>query len=138
MTTGLQRSTQQRSVAVANWTVAVYRKLDGSQSSFQSYDSVRPVTPTLHIATFYVQLQQQSNSSSPSRSDVLHFRYNFQKNNNNVYTTPFTVTPLNNFNLTPETAQSSTAQLNSNQNMNTSSAVSSKFYNYDQAVVRKF
>jgi len=103
---------------VSNWSVALYRKAEYDPSQSQ------PV-----YGSFYIQLQQQASSSSPSRSDVLYLRYQSQQQNNSVnsYTFPFTISQLSDSKLSPDTAPvSSTA------------GTATRFYNAEQQTIRKF
>ncbi|CAF0837615.1 unnamed protein product [Rotaria sordida] len=90
---------------VANWSVALYRKAEPILPLNPSDVSQTPA-PQQTNGSFYIQLQQQASSSSPSRSDVLYFRYQAQqqKNSANSYTLPFTISQLSNMNLSPDTA----------------------------------
>ncbi len=113
---------------VSNWSVALYRKAE----PIHSYDSSQLQSPQPVYGSFYIQLQQQANLSSPSRSDVLYLRYQAQqqKNSVNSYTLPFTINQLSDIKLSPDTVPlSSTAA---------TSAAASKFYNAEQQTVRKF
>ena len=105
---------------VSNWSVALYRKTEPIYSSY-SYDN-----PQQTRGSFYLQLQQQSNSSN-----VLYFRYQPQRQKNSVdsYTLPFTISQLDNVKLSPETASFSPTA---------ATVASSKFYDAEQQTVRKF
>ncbi|CAF0893092.1 unnamed protein product [Rotaria sp. Silwood1] len=99
------RTTIPPAAPVSNWSVALYRKAEPILPLNPSDVSQTPA-PQQTNGSFYVQLQQQASASSPSRSDVLYFRYQAQqqKNNANSYTLPFTISQLNNMNLSPDTA----------------------------------
>ncbi|UJR35353.1 hypothetical protein I4U23_028111 [Adineta vaga] len=111
---------------VSNWNVVLYRKTESAPSS-HSYD---PSQTT--YGSFYIQLQQQACSSSPSRSDVLCLRYQSQQQKNTLdsYALPFTVTQLTDVNLSPESVPLSSTLAAA------SSSASSRFYNSDQQSVR--
>jgi hypothetical protein len=112
---------------VSNWSVALYRKAE----PIHSHDSSQLQSPQQVYGSFYIQLQQQANPSSPSRSDVLYLRYQSQqqKNSVNSYTLPFTINQLSDIKLSPDTVPlSSTA----------ATSAASKFYNAEQQTVRKF
>jgi hypothetical protein len=127
--TGPTRPNLPSSTPVSNWNVALYRKADPVNSS-NSYDPSQSQIPQQVYGSFYLQLQHQANSSSPSRSDVLYIRYQSQQQKNTIdsYTLPFTITQLSDMKLSPDTAPlSSTA----------AGSASSRFYNADQQSVRK-
>ena len=109
---------------VTNWNVVLYRKAESTYPS-HSHDPSQAVS-----GSFYIQLQQQACSASPSRSDVLCLRYQFQHQKNTIdsYALPFTITQLSDVNLSPDSVPLSSTL---------SSATSSKFYNGDQQNVRK-
>lgn len=90
---------------VANWSVALYRKAEPILP-LNSSDASSTPTPQQTYGSFYVQLQVQANSSSPSRSDVLYFRYQaqLQRNSADAYTFPFTITQLHDIKLLSDTA----------------------------------
>jgi hypothetical protein len=116
------RPTLSSASPVSNWSVALYRKVESNHT----YDPSQSQTPTQVYGSFYIQLQQQANPSSPSRSDALYLRYQSQqqKNNVNSYTLPFTISQLSDVKLSPDTVPvSSTA---------------SRFYNAEQQTIRKF
>ena len=107
----LPRRTMPTAAPVSNWSVALYRKAEPILPLHPS-DVSPTATSQQTNASFYVQLQQQATSSSPSRSDILYFRYQAQRQQNspNSYSLPFTISQLNNMNLSPDTAPiSSTA-----------------------------
>ncbi|CAF0767139.1 unnamed protein product [Adineta ricciae] len=108
---------------VTNWNVVLYRKAESIHPS-HSHDPSQIVS-----GSFYIQLQQQACSTSPSRSDVLCLRYQSQHQKNTIdsYALPFTITQLSDVNLSPDSVPLSSTL---------SSATSSKFYNGDQQNVR--
>lgn len=96
---------------VSNWSVALYRKSEPIVP-LNTSDLSQNVAPQQINGSFYVQLQQQASPTSPTRSDVLYFRYQSQqqKNSANSYTFPFTISQLSNMNFSPDTVPiSSTA-----------------------------
>lgn len=99
------RTTLPPAAPVANWSVALYRKAEPILPLTQSDVSSTPA-PQQTFGSFYVQLQQQASSTSPSRSDVLYFRYQaqLQRNSADSYTLPFTITQLNDVKLSPDSA----------------------------------
>jgi len=115
--TGPARTTLPPAAPVANWSVALYRKVDPI-IPLSSLDT--PQTPTSQptYGSFYVQLQQQATSSSPSRSDVLYFRYQaqLQRNSADSYTLPFTISQLSDMKLSAETAPISATSLRTSNN----------------------
>jgi hypothetical protein len=117
------RTTLPAATPVSNWSVALYRRIEPN-----SYDQSQ--TPQQTYGSFYIQLQQQASSSSPSQSDVLCLRYQSQqqKNNVNSYTLPFTISQLSDIKWTPDTVPLSS----------TAGSASSRFYNAEQQLVRKF
>ena len=90
---------------VSNWSVALYRKAEPIIPLNASDASDTPA-PQQTNGSFYVQLQQQAASTSPSRSDVLYFRYQAQQQRNSAksYTLPFTVTQLSDMKLSADSA----------------------------------
>jgi hypothetical protein len=127
--TGPTRPNLPPSFPVSNWSVALYRKADPINSS-SAYDSSQSQIPPQVYGSFYIQLQQQAHSSSPSRTDVLYLRYQSQQQKNSIdsYTLPFTISQLSDIKLSPETVQlSSTA----------SASPASRFYNAEQQSMRK-
>ena len=93
--TGPARTILPPASPVANWSVALYRKAEPILPLNPSDVSPTPA-PQQTYGSFYIQLQQQACSSSPSRSDVLYFRYQAQLQENSVdnYTLPFTISQL--------------------------------------------
>jgi hypothetical protein len=127
--TGSTRTTLSPASPVLNWSVALYRKTE----PIHSYDPSQSPIPQQVYGSFYIQLQQQANPSSPSRSDVLYLRYQSQqqKNSVNSYTLPFTISQLSDSKLSPDTVPvSSTAP--------PTTTAASRFYNAEQQTVRKF
>ena len=90
---------------VSNWSVALYRKAEPI-IPLSSSDASETPAPQQTNGSFYVQLQQQATSTSPSRSDVLYFRYQAQQQRNSAksYTLPFTVTQLSDMKLSADSA----------------------------------
>ena len=105
---------------ISNWSVALYRKAE--------YDSFHSQNSQQVYGSFYIQLQQQASSSSPSRSDVLYLRYQPQRQNNNVdsYTFPFTIDQLSDCKLSPDNVPASST-----------AGTSTRFYNAEQQTIRK-
>jgi hypothetical protein len=103
--TGPARTTLPPAAPVANWSVALYRKAEPILPLNPS-DSSQIPAPQQTFGSFYVQLQQQATSTSPSRSDVLYFRYQaqLQKNSADSHVLPFTISQLSDMKLSPETA----------------------------------
>lgn len=125
--TGPTRPNLPPATPVSNWSVALYRKAE----PLHSHDSTQSQTPQQVYGSFYIQLQQQTCSSSPSPSDVLYLRYQSQQQRNSVncYTLPFTISQLSDVKLSPDTAPVSS----------TSSAMAAtRFYNVEQQAIRKF
>ena len=125
--TGPTRPTLPSASPVSNWSVALYRKAE----PLHSHDPVPSSLPQQVYGSFYIQLQQQANSSSPSPSDVLYLRYQSQQQRNSVnsYTLPFTISQLSDIKLSPDTVQvSSTA----------GTSAATRFYNVEQQAIRKF
>ena len=93
--TGPARTILPPASPVANWSVALYRKAEPILPLNPSDVSPTPA-PQQTYGSFYIQLQQQACSSSPSRSDVLYFRYQaqLQENSADNYTLPFTISQL--------------------------------------------
>ncbi|CAF0762456.1 unnamed protein product [Adineta ricciae] len=90
---------------VSNWSVALYRKAEPIVPLNPTDISQGPA-PQQVYGSFYVQLQQQACATSPSRSDVLYFRYRPQQQRNNAdsYVLPFTITQLSDMKLSAESA----------------------------------
>lgn len=112
---------------VSNWSVALYRKAEPSQS----HDSTQFQTAQQVSGSFYIQLQQQACSSSPSSSDVLYLRYQSQQQRNSVncYSLPFTISQLSDVKLSPDTAPVSSTSV---------AMTATRFYNVEQQAIRKF
>ncbi|CAF3513215.1 unnamed protein product [Adineta steineri] len=121
--TGPTRPTLPVASPVSKWNVILYRKAEPIQTS-HSYDS------TQIYGSFYIQLEHQASSSSPSRSDVLYLRYQSQQQKNTVdsYTLPFTISQVSNEDLSPDKVPLASSI--------SSSSTSSKFYNSEQQTVR--
>ncbi|UJR10528.1 hypothetical protein I4U23_014731 [Adineta vaga] len=114
---------------VSNWSVALYRKAEATVP-LNSTDISQGSIPQQIYGSFYVQLQQQACSTSPSRSDVLLFRYQQQQQRNTAdsYISPFTVSQLTDMKLSAETAplsSTTTATRPPNLDQQTSSSDSS-------------
>lgn len=126
-TTGSTRRIIPIETPVSNWNVYVYRKSEPI-SSFQSYDTSYVQAPQVGYVSFYIQLQQPTNSSS-SNSSVLYLRYlsQQQRSTHDSCTYPFTISVLDDTKLSPETAPS----------LSTTVPQSSRFYNVEQQTVRK-
>jgi hypothetical protein len=112
--TGPARTNLQPAAPVANWSVALYRKAEAILPLSPSDVSDTPA-PQQTYGSFYIQLQQQATSSSPSRSDVLHFRYQgqLQKNSADSYILPFTISQLSDMKLSADMAPIATTGLRS-------------------------
>jgi hypothetical protein len=119
------RTTLPPAAPVANWSVALYRRAEPILPLNPSDISQTPA-PQQTYGSFYVQLQQQANSSSPNRSDILYFRYQAQqqRNNANIYTNPFTISQLSDMKLSPDNVALS--------------STSSRYSNNEQQTGRKF
>jgi hypothetical protein len=89
---------------IANWSVALYRKAEPILP-VNPTDNSQTSVPQQTYGSFYVQLQQQASASSPSRSDVLYFRYQAQQQRNtaDAYTLPFTISQLSDMKLSADT-----------------------------------
>jgi hypothetical protein len=114
--TGTARTTLPTAAPVSNWSVALYRKAEPILPLNPSDVSQTPA-PQQTFGSFYVQLQQQACSSSPSRSDVLYFRYQaqLQRNTADSYTLPFTISQVNDVKLSAESAPISSTRSTSNE-----------------------
>ena len=90
---------------VSNWSVALYRKAEPIVP-LNPTDISQVPAPQQVYGSFYVQLQQQACATSPSRSDVLYFRYRPQQQRNNAdsYILPFTIAQLSDMKLSAESA----------------------------------
>ncbi|CAF1020786.1 unnamed protein product [Adineta steineri] len=90
---------------VSNWSVALYRKAEPILP-LNPVDVSQTPAPQQTYGSFYIQLQQQASSTSPSRSDVLYFRYQAQQQRNSAdsYTLPFTISQLSDMKLAADTA----------------------------------
>lgn len=110
--TGPVRITLPPAAPVSNWSVALYRKAEPILPLSSSDISATPA-PQQTYGSFYVQLQHQAASASPSRSDVLYFRYQaqLQKNSADAYIVPFTVCQLSDVKLSVDTAPLSTTSI---------------------------
>lgn len=99
------RTTLPAITPVSNWSVALYRKAEPILPLNPSDVSPTPA-PQQTYGSFYVQLQHQACSASPSRSDVLYFRYQaqLQRNTAESYTLPFTVSQLSDMKLSSDVA----------------------------------
>lgn len=125
--TGPTRPTLPPATPVSNWSVILYRKAEFLNSS----DSFSSQTSQQVYGSFYIQLQQQTCSSSPSSSDVLYLRYQSQQQRNSVdsYTLPFSISQLSDMKLSSDSVPvSSTA----------GAMASTRFYNVEQQTIRKF
>ncbi len=111
------RTTLPPSAPVANWSVALYRKAEPILPLNPSDISQTPA-PQQTYGSFYVQLQQQATSSSPSRSDVLYFRYQaqLQKNSADSYALPFTISQLSDIKLSPDAVPISSTSIRATSN----------------------
>ena len=108
------RATLPVQTPVSNWSVALYRKAEPAVTLNSSdIPGAAPVSPAI-IGSFYVQLQYQASSDSPSSSDVLYFRYQsqHQRNTADVYTLPFTVSQISDFKLAPDVVQLASTRTN--------------------------
>jgi len=99
---------------IANWSVALYRKAEPILP-LNPLDVSQTPAPQQTFGSFYVQLQQQASPSSPSRSDVLYFRYQAQQQRNSAdaYALPFTISQLSDMKLSADTAPITTTGLRS-------------------------
>jgi hypothetical protein len=124
------RSSLPSASPVSNWSVILYRKAEPIHSSY-SHDPSQTHSNQQIYGSFYIQLQQQASSLSPSRSDALYLRYqpHQQKNTVDSYTLPFTISQLSDVKLSPDTVPLATIA--------STSSASSKFYNAEQQTVRK-
>jgi hypothetical protein len=111
---GPARTTLPPTAPVSNWSVALYRKAEPILPLNPSDISQTPA-PQQTNGSFYVQLQHQACSSSPSRSDVLYFRYQaqVQRNTADSYTLPFTISQLSDMKIAPDTAPIASTSLRS-------------------------
>jgi hypothetical protein len=125
--TGSARTTLPPAVPVANWSVALYRKAEPILPLNPSDISQTPA-PQQTYGSFYVQLQQQATSSSPSRSDVLYFRYQaqLQKNSADSHVLPFTICQLSDMKLSPELVPISTTSVRATNNEQNSGRIFEK------------
>ena len=109
------RTTLPPAAPVSNWSVALYRKAEPIlPSAIPDAAQAANTQPTL--GSFYVQLQQQASASSPSRSDVLYFRYQSQqqRNNINAYALPLTVSQVTDAKLASDSAPLATTSRHPN------------------------
>jgi hypothetical protein len=115
--TGPARANLPPAAPVANWSVALYRKEEPILPLNPSDTSQTPASQQTN-GSFYVQLQQQATSTSPSRSDVLYFRYQgqLQKNTADAHVLPLTVCQLSDVKLAPESVPISSTSMRSEQN----------------------
>jgi len=115
--TNSARKTLPIAAPVSNWSVALYRKAEPIVPLNYSDASPTPA-PQQTYGSFYVQLQNQACSTSPSRSDILYFRYQsqLQKNNADSYALPFTVCQLNDIKLSTDTAPLATTSVRATNN----------------------
>jgi len=115
--TGPTRATLPSAAPVANWSVALYRKAEPILPLNPTDVSQTPA-PQQTNGSFYVQLQHQATSSSPSRSDVLYFRYQaqLQRNSADSYALPFTISQLSDMKLSPDTAPIASTSIRSTSN----------------------
>jgi len=100
--TGPTRPVLPSASPVQNWSVALYRKAEIIQLTDPTNSTVIQQT----YGSFYIQLQHQATSTSPSSTDVLYFRYqnSQQKNSVESYQLPFTVTQINEMKLSVDVA----------------------------------
>ena len=103
--TGPARTILPPAAPVSNWSVALYRKAEAILP-LNPLDVSSTPAPQQTYGSFYIQLQQQATATSPSRSDVLYFRYQaqLQRNNADGYALPLTISQLSDMKLSLDTA----------------------------------
>jgi hypothetical protein len=111
--TGPSRPNLPATVPVLNWSVALYRKVGPSHSA--NVNDHSPLTVGQHaFGSFFIQLQHQACSSSPSSSDVLYVRYQGQEQRNSIdaYQLPFTISQLSEMKMSPDQAPLASTRFN--------------------------